>query len=111
MSELLNPDDTAARLAGTAFSHGDGALHADYATSDFSSAVRLLDRVAEAADALNHHPDVTVGYGAIGFTLSSHDAGGVTDRDVELATRIQELADAAGATAQARGQAGAQASE
>jgi len=99
MSELLHPGDTAARLAGTAFSHGDGVLHAHYSTGDFSSAVRLLDRVAEAADAMNHHPDVTVGYGSIAFTLSSHDAGGVTDRDVELAARIQQLADAAGATA------------
>jgi len=99
MSEILNPDDTGARLAGTAFSHGDGALHGAYTTSDFSSAVRLLDRVAEAADAMNHHPDVTIGYGAIGFTLSSHDAGGVTERDVELASRIQRLADAAGAQA------------
>jgi 4a-hydroxytetrahydrobiopterin dehydratase len=98
MSDILNPDDTKERLAGTAFSHGDGALHADYSTSDFSSAVRLLDKVAEAADAMNHHPDVTIGYGAIGFTLSSHDAGGVTERDVELATHIQQLADAAGAT-------------
>lgn len=99
MSELLNPDETAARLVGTAFSHGDRALHADYTTSDFSSAVRLLDKVAEAADAMNHHPDVTVGYGAIGFTLSSHDAGGVTDLDVELARRIQQLADSAGSAA------------
>lgn len=101
MSDLLNPDDTTSRLAGTAFSHGDGALHAEFSTNDFSSAVRLLDKVAEAANAMNHHPDVTVGYGAIGFTLSSHDAGGVTERDVELASRIQELADAAGATSDA----------
>lgn len=98
MSELLNADDTRQQLAGTAFAHGDGVLQAGYTTSDFSSAVRLLDRVAEAADALNHHPDVSVGYGRIGFTLSSHDAGGVTSRDVELARRIQQLADAAGAT-------------
>jgi 4a-hydroxytetrahydrobiopterin dehydratase len=47
---------------------------------------------------MNHHPDVTVGYGSLTFSLSSHDAGGVTSRDVTLARRIQELADAAGAT-------------
>ncbi|RNE63934.1 4a-hydroxytetrahydrobiopterin dehydratase [Cryobacterium tepidiphilum] len=98
MSELLGADDTATQLAGTAFVHGDGVLQAAYTTGDFSSAVRLLDQVAHAADAMNHHPDVTVGYGSIGFTLSSHDAGGVTARDVELARRIQDLADVAGAT-------------
>ena len=50
------------------------------------------------ADELNHHPDVQVGYGKISFKLSSHDVGGVTERDVTLALRIQQLADAAGAT-------------
>lgn len=98
MSELLNSHDTAPKLNGTAFVHGDRCLQATYKTSDFSSAVRLLDQVAVAADAMNHHPDAGVGYGTIGFTLSSHDAGGVTDRDVELALRIHHLADAAGAT-------------
>jgi len=97
MSELLSAGQTASQLSGTAFTHGDGVLQAGYTTGDFSSAVRLLDRVAAAADAMNHHPDVTVGYGSIGFTLSSHDAGGVTSRDVELARRIQQLADEAGA--------------
>lgn len=101
MSTLLSPHDTAADLGGTAFTHGTGALHASYATGDFAGAVRLLDRVAEAADAMNHHPDVTVGYGSITFELSSHDAGGVTSRDVALARRIQELADAAGVTSPA----------
>jgi 4a-hydroxytetrahydrobiopterin dehydratase len=98
MSALLSPTETAADLEGTAFTHGTGSLRASYATADFSSAVRLLDQVAEAADAMNHHPDVTVGYGRIAFQLSSHDAGGVTQRDVKLARRIQELADAAGVT-------------
>lgn len=94
---LLQPSDTADALAGTAFSHGPGALHGEYATGDFAGAVRLLDAVAEVADQLNHHPDVRLGYGRIAFDLSSHDAGGVTERDVELARRIQSLADAAGA--------------
>jgi 4a-hydroxytetrahydrobiopterin dehydratase len=101
MSTLLSPHDTAADLDGTAFRHGTGALHAVYSTGDFAGAVRLLDQVAEVADALNHHPDVTVGYGRISFELSSHDVGGVTSRDVKLARRIQELADAAGATSAA----------
>lgn len=98
MSTLLSPHDTAGDLADTAFVHVLGHLRGSYATGDFAGAVRLLDRVAEAADAMNHHPDVRIGYGTIAFELSSHDAGGVTDRDVTLARRIQELADAAGAT-------------
>ncbi len=96
---LLLPSDTAETLSGTAFTHQPGRLHAEYATADFAGAVRLLDQVAAAADELNHHPDVQLGYGRIAFDLSSHDAGGVTERDVALALRIHTLAEGSGATA------------
>ncbi|MEO5743604.1 MAG: 4a-hydroxytetrahydrobiopterin dehydratase [Terracoccus sp.] len=96
---VLLPSDTADVLAGTAFTHGQGSLRAEYATGDFAGAVRLLDEVAAVAEELNHHPDVQLGYGRIAFELSSHDAGGVTERDLALALRIQALADAAGAPA------------
>ncbi|TFC80623.1 pterin-4-alpha-carbinolamine dehydratase [Cryobacterium sp. TmT2-59] len=91
---LLTPADTEPVLSGGAFVHLDGALHGSFTTADFASAVRVLDQVAEAADALSHHPDVRLGYGRVTFRLSSHDAGGVTDRDLRLALRIQEIADA-----------------
>lgn len=97
--DLLSPLDTAAALAGTAFAHEPGHLRAEYATKDFASAVAVLDAVALIAEELNHHPDVRVSYGRVQFELSSHDAGGVTERDVQLAQRIQAVADAAGATA------------
>lgn len=96
-NELLAAADTASELGGTAFTHVPGRLRAHYATADFAAAVGLLDSVATVADELNHHPDVSLGYGRIEFELSSHDAGGVTSRDVALALRIQALADAAGA--------------
>jgi 4a-hydroxytetrahydrobiopterin dehydratase len=98
-NDLLAPADTAADLDATAFTHVPGRLRAHYATDDFAAAVALLDSVAAVADELNHHPDVSLGYGRIEFELSSHDAGGVTARDVRLALRIQALADAAGAGA------------
>ena len=96
-SGLLSPSETAAQLDGSAFVHLDGALHASFATSDFASAVILVDQVGGAAESMNHHPDVRLGYGTVAFTLNSHDAGGVTERDVRLAQRIQELADSLGA--------------
>ncbi len=89
---ILSPADTEGPLAETAFTHGPGALRAEYTTPDFASAVRLLDAVAVVADAQEHHPDVELGWGRVVFTLSSHDVGGVTGRDVELAQRIHELA-------------------
>lgn len=69
-----------------------GSLHGRFDTGSFTVGARFLDDVAEVADELNHHPDVRLSYGHVRFTLRSHDVGGVTSRDVELATRISALA-------------------
>jgi 4a-hydroxytetrahydrobiopterin dehydratase len=95
----LRPAQTASVLAGGAFVHLDGALHAGFSTGDFTAGVRLLDAVAVEADEAGHHPDVTLGYGTVGFRLSSHDVGGVTERDLRLALRIQDIAARQGAAA------------
>lgn len=94
----LGPTDTATELEGTGFVHLDGVLYGSYKTGDFESAAALIAQVAQLADAQNHHPDIRLGYGSAEFELSSHDAGGVTDRDVTLARGIHELANALGAT-------------
>jgi len=60
----------------------------------------LLDAVAVVADELNHHPDVRLGWGRVEFALTSHDVGGVTPRDVELALRIGAIADELDASAE-----------
>ena len=70
----------------------DGTLHAHFETGDFATGLKLLNRVGEAAEAMNHHPDLDLRYPHLEITLSSHDAGGVTDRDVALARTISELA-------------------
>lgn len=95
--DILSPAETADALAGTAFVHTDEHLIGAYSTADFASAVRLLDAVALVADELNHHPDVRLGWGRVEFELSSHDVGGVTSRDVVLAERIGDIAEAQGA--------------
>jgi 4a-hydroxytetrahydrobiopterin dehydratase len=51
-------------------------------------------RVATVAEVLNHHPEVSWVYNRVTFRLSTHDAGGVTERDLELARRIDALAGA-----------------
>ncbi|TFC30606.1 4a-hydroxytetrahydrobiopterin dehydratase [Cryobacterium sp. TMT1-3] len=96
---LLAPYSTKKQLAGTAFVHLDGCLHATFRTTDFASALELVNRVGAVAEELNHHPDVRLGYGTVSLVLTSHDAGGVTLRDLELAARVQQIADTLGATA------------
>lgn len=95
---ILSPADTADELDGTAFRHTQDHLVAAFTTADFRSAVRLLDAVAAVADELNHHPDVRLSWGRVEFALTSHDAGGVTARDVRLARRIGDIAAEQGAT-------------
>lgn len=97
---VLSPEQTAARLDDSGFVHLRGSLYAEFSTGDFRSAARLVAEVGDAAEAMNHHPDIQLGYGSVSFQLSSHDAGGVTERDLQLAEQIAELATAAGARVQ-----------
>ncbi len=71
----------------------DGSIAADYRFDDFPQAVGFVVRVAFAAEAANHHPDIDVRYNRVRLTLSTHSAGGVTDKDMALAAAIQGLAD------------------
>jgi 4a-hydroxytetrahydrobiopterin dehydratase len=72
-------------------SEGD-ALVRDFEFGDFAGAMAFVNRVAEAAEAANHHPDILVhGWNKVRLTLSTHSEGGVTDADHELARTIDGL--------------------
>jgi 4a-hydroxytetrahydrobiopterin dehydratase len=49
----------------------------------------FVNRVAEIAEAMDHHPDIDIRYSQVALTLSTHDAGGLTERDVSLAGKIE----------------------
>ena len=59
-----------------------------YTFPGFKEAIAFVNRVAELADAQDHHPDILVQYSKVTLTLSSHDAGGLTGRDLRLAQTI-----------------------
>jgi 4a-hydroxytetrahydrobiopterin dehydratase len=67
-------------------------LRARYRTGDFATGLQLVTRIGELAEAANHHPDVDLRYPTVAVVLWSHDAGGVTSRDVELARQISQMA-------------------
>lgn len=67
-------------------------LHARFATGDFAAGLIFVAAVGEAAESAGHHPDVTLTYPHVDIMLISHDAGGVTDRDVDLAGQISQIA-------------------
>jgi 4a-hydroxytetrahydrobiopterin dehydratase len=72
----------------------DGAsLARTFRRRDWRDAIALVNTVAEEADRRDHHPDISItGYRNVTFRLTSHDSGGITKRDVNLARRIDELA-------------------
>jgi 4a-hydroxytetrahydrobiopterin dehydratase len=65
-----------------------------FAWPTFARGIEFVDRVAKAADAANHHPDIDIRYSKVTCTLSTHDAGGITEKDLELAAEIERLAEA-----------------
>jgi 4a-hydroxytetrahydrobiopterin dehydratase len=67
-------------------------LHARFRTGSFVKGVELVNQVADAAEQANHHPDVVLTYPHVDVTLVSHDVGGVTSRDLDLARRISAIA-------------------
>ncbi|MET0523957.1 MAG: 4a-hydroxytetrahydrobiopterin dehydratase, partial [Nocardioides sp.] len=83
----LGADEVAAEgLADWTFE--DDALHAQFETGDFATGLRLVNRIGEAAESANHHPDLVLTYPHVDVTLSSQDAAGVTSRDVSMARQI-----------------------
>jgi 4a-hydroxytetrahydrobiopterin dehydratase len=69
----------------------DGALERTIELPSFREAVGLVNRVADLAEAENHHPDIFVSYRRVTLRWTTHSAGGITDRDRELARRTDEL--------------------
>jgi 4a-hydroxytetrahydrobiopterin dehydratase len=59
--------------------------------ADFPAAIAFVNRVAEAAEKANHHPDIDIRWNKVRLALSSHDAGGLTKRDFNLAAVIDSL--------------------
>ena len=68
------------------------ALHARFRTGDFVTGLAFVSAVTEAAEGANHHPDVTLTYPWVDLKLVSHDVSRVTQRDLDLARRISEIA-------------------
>lgn len=59
---------------------------------NFVAAMDFVSQIAEAAEAVNHHPDINISYNKVTLVLVSHDSGGVTQRDVRMAGKINEIA-------------------
>lgn len=94
MAEVLSDTARAAalhRLVGWAYDGAGKALVRDFKFKDFSEAFGFMTRVALLAQAADHHPEWSNVYNKVAIRLSTHSAGGVTSKDVELARAIDRL--------------------
>ncbi|HET7355394.1 MAG TPA: 4a-hydroxytetrahydrobiopterin dehydratase [Nocardioidaceae bacterium] len=69
-----------------------GRIKARFRTGDFATGLALANKIGEAAEAANHHPDIQLSYTDVIVTLSSHDVHGITSRDLDLARQISTFA-------------------
>ena len=69
-----------------------GVLERNFKFDDFKNALRFVNKVGHIAEELNHHPDIRLGWGKVNISITSHDAGGLTEEDFKLAVTIDNLA-------------------
>lgn len=89
----LSNDEIANRLSDLpGWSFEGGQLTRTFSFDGFMTAIAFVDSVAVAAESADHHPDIDIRYSNIKVSVSSHDVGGITDRDFKLATAVSGLA-------------------
>ncbi|MBI4968297.1 MAG: 4a-hydroxytetrahydrobiopterin dehydratase [Rhodospirillales bacterium] len=84
--------DALAGLAGWREASGRNAIAKEFRFKDFAHAFAFMTRVAQVAEAMDHHPEWSNVYNRVAITLATHDAGGVTTKDIELAQAIDQAA-------------------
>jgi 4a-hydroxytetrahydrobiopterin dehydratase len=86
-------DEIKNRLASlSGWQLAENAIKKQFKFSDFRSAMDFVNRVADAADTVDHHPDIIINYTRVTMSLSTHSAGGITEKDFALAQQIDSLA-------------------
>jgi len=85
----LSKDEVKSRLVGLpGWELDDEELQKKYKFADFKEAMAFVNRVAEFAEAADHHPDIEIKYNRVKLELSTHSEGGITDKDFALASQI-----------------------
>ena len=95
MSDLLSDDGIEKALKGMdGWIHDDvyHRLFKDFSFDTFGSAVTFVNRIAEIAEEMNHHPDILIfDYSNVKITTTTHDANGITNKDIALTESIEIL--------------------
>ena len=90
---VLSPEAAQSRLTQLpGWQIESGELVRTFQFKDFVAALKFVNRVGELAEQAGHHPDIDIRYNRVRLALVTHDAGGITEKDFDLATQVQNLA-------------------
>jgi 4a-hydroxytetrahydrobiopterin dehydratase len=90
---LLSDPQIDAKLASSEWWRDGQAIVREWKLGDFADAIAFVNRVADAAEATGHHPDILLhGWNKVRLELSTHSEGGLTQADFDMALRIDALA-------------------
>jgi 4a-hydroxytetrahydrobiopterin dehydratase len=93
MAELLSEQEIASRLQDSSWEREGDEIVRDWKFDDFAAALAFVNRVGEAAEEANHHPDILLhGWNKVRLSLTNHSAGGLTEPDFEMARTFDQLA-------------------
>jgi 4a-hydroxytetrahydrobiopterin dehydratase len=92
MADLLSDGDIEDRLRGGEWRREGDEIVRDWKFRDFAEAMTFVNRVAQAAEEANHHPDILLhGWNNVRLSLTNHSAGGLTEADFEMAQKFDRL--------------------
>jgi 4a-hydroxytetrahydrobiopterin dehydratase len=92
MTDLLSDEEISQRLQGSEWKREGDEIVREWKFDDFRAALAFVNRVGEAAEDSNHHPDILLhGWNKVRLSLTNHSAGGLTEPDFEMAAKFDEL--------------------
>jgi 4a-hydroxytetrahydrobiopterin dehydratase len=92
MAVLTDAEIQQALASLSGWQRNGGTIQRVFRFPDFKLAMQFVNKVADAAEQVNHHPDIDIRYNTVTMALVSHDSGGVTQRDVRMAETINKIA-------------------
>ena len=92
MAVLTDPEIQQALTSLNGWQRNGTGIQRVFRFADFKQAMQFVNRIADAAEQANHHPDIDIRYNTVTMALVSHDSGGVTQRDVRMAETINKIA-------------------
>lgn len=92
MANKMNEQEVAQALeSASEWSELNGQIQRTFQFDDFKAAMAFVNKVADQAEQSQHHPDILIRYNKVTLTLSTHDAGGITQLDFNLAAEVDAM--------------------